>query len=89
MGLAGQFLGAIAFVWIAGSAIGLGRWERAASIALLFASWDFVGYVLPGLVFGGVWIPVAVAAWAMGRRRPALAGTAIAWAGLLKRPCCW
>jgi len=84
MGLVGQFLGALAFVWIAGSAIGLGRWERAASIALLFASWDFVGYVLPGLVFGGVWIPVAVAAWAMGRRRPGLAGTAIAWAGLLK-----
>ena len=84
MGLLGEFLCAIAFVWVAGSAIGLGRWERVASIALLFSSWDFVGYVLPGLVFGGVWIPVAVAAWAMGRRRPVIAGSAIAWAGLLK-----
>lgn len=83
-GLAGQFVLAIGFVWIVGSAIALSPWERVASIALLFASWDFIGYVLPGLVFGGVWIPVAVMAWAVGRDRPVTAGLAVAWAGLLK-----
>ncbi|NOT34083.1 MAG: hypothetical protein HOP12_07930, partial [Candidatus Eisenbacteria bacterium] len=84
VGLVWQILAALGFVWIVGAAIGLPVAARVASAALLFASWDFEGYALPGLVFGELWVPVAIAAFALSRDRPVLAGAAIAWAGLVK-----
>jgi tetratricopeptide (TPR) repeat protein len=52
--------------------------------ALVFASWDVIGYAFLGLIFAGLWLPLAIALYAMHRRTAAPAGVAIAWAGLLK-----
>jgi tetratricopeptide (TPR) repeat protein len=79
-----QLLGVALFAWIAGSALGLTLDERLAAAALIVASWDFAGFAMPGLVFTELWVPVAIAAWAMRRRRAVVAGVAIAFAGLLK-----
>jgi tetratricopeptide repeat protein/glycosyl transferase family 87 len=67
-----------------GRALGLERREQAAIVVLLLVSWDFAAYALPGLVYGELWLPVACAALALARNRPAVAGVAIAWAGLVK-----
>lgn len=84
LNLAWQVAGALALAWLAGLALGLDLEGRIATAALLFASWDFVGWALPGLVFAGVWLPVALALVAMRFRRAVPAGVAIAWAGLIK-----
>jgi tetratricopeptide (TPR) repeat protein len=84
LGIVWQILGAVLLVWIAGEALGLETHERMAAGALLFASADFAVYVAPGLVFNELWLPVALAALAVRRRRWAAAGVAIAFAGLIK-----
>jgi len=82
--LAWQILAVLLIAAFAGAALGLATHERIAIAALTFASWDFVGFALPGLLFGEFWLPVALAVWAMRQRRAALAGVAIAWAALIK-----
>ena len=82
--LAWQMLATLLLAWWVGAALGLELHDRIAIAALVFASWDFVGFALPGLLFGEFWIPVAVAVWAMRRRRAVVAGAAIAWATLIK-----
>jgi Flp pilus assembly protein TadD len=84
LNLAWQIAAALLVVWMAGMALGVNSHERLAMLALLFASWDFVGWSLPGLVFAGWWLPVAVALLALRRRAAAPAGIAVAWAGLIK-----
>jgi len=84
LNLAWQIAAALLLVWVAGAALGLEATERVAMAALLFASWDFVGWALPGLIFAGVWLPVALALLAMRRGWAFRAGFAIAWAGLIK-----
>jgi tetratricopeptide (TPR) repeat protein len=79
-----QLLGVALFAWIAGSALGFTLDERLAAAALIVASWDFTGFAMPGLMFTELWVPIAIAAWAMRHRRAAVAGVAIAFAGLLK-----
>jgi tetratricopeptide repeat protein len=79
-----QILAALLLAWVVGRALDLRGHERLAAAALLFASWDFVGYALPGLVFGELWLPVALGALALRHRRAAMAGVAVAWAGLVK-----
>ena len=79
-----QLLGVGLLAWIAGSALGLTLDERLAAAALIVASWDFAGFAMPGLMFTELWVPIAIAAWAMRHRRAAVAGVAIAFAGLLK-----
>ena len=79
-----QLLGVALLVWFAGSALGLTLDERLAAAALIVASWDFAGFALPGLMFTELWVPIGIAAWAMRHRRAAVAGLAIAFAGLLK-----
>jgi Flp pilus assembly protein TadD len=78
-----QALAVFLLAWLVGRALELPLESRLAVAALVFASWDFVGYALPGLIFGGLWIPVALAVLWM-RRRPAWAGAAMGWAGLVK-----
>jgi Flp pilus assembly protein TadD len=62
-------------------------WQRDDAwllAAMLVASWDYTGWSLNGLITGGWLLPVAVAAWGLGTRRPLVAGVGIAWAGLIK-----
>lgn len=79
-----QLLGVALLAWIAGAVLGLTVDERLAAAALIVASWDFTGFAMPGLMFTEVWVPIAIAGWAMSHRRAAVAGVAIAFAGLLK-----
>jgi len=79
-----QTLAVFALAWLVGGALALDTTGRMAVAALLLASWDVVGWLLPGLVFAGVWIPLAVSLHAMRRGRQALAGGALAWASLIK-----
>jgi len=79
-----QLLGVALLAWLGGAALGLALDERLAAAALLVGSWDFTGFALPGLMFTELWVPIAIAAWAMRRRRAVAAGVAIAFAGLLK-----
>jgi hypothetical protein len=79
-----QIAAALLVVWITGAALGAALEGRLAMAALLFASWDFVGWALPGLIFAGLWLPVSLALLAFRRRAAAPAGVAIAWAGLVK-----
>jgi tetratricopeptide (TPR) repeat protein len=84
LNLVWQSVAVIVIAWLMGMALGLGVNSRLAMAALVFASWDFVSFALPGLIFAGLWIPVAIAMYAMHRRAVATAGIAIAWAGLIK-----
>ena len=79
-----QIAAALLLVWLTGAALGVELNGKLAMAALLFASWDFVGWALPGLIFAGLWLPVAVALFAISRRAAVPAGVAIAWAGLIK-----
>jgi Tfp pilus assembly protein PilF len=79
-----QIAAALLVVWITGAALGVALEGRLAMAALLFASWDFVGWALPGLIFAGLWLPVSFALLAFRRHAAAPAGIAIAWAGLVK-----
>jgi tetratricopeptide (TPR) repeat protein len=79
-----QIAAALLLVWLTGAALRVELNERLAMAALLFASWDFVGWALPGLIFAGLWLPVAIALFAFSRRAAIPAGVAIAWAGLIK-----
>lgn len=79
-----QLLGVALLAWIAGSALRFTLDERLAAAALVVASWDFTGFAMPGLMFTELWVPIAIAVWAMHRRRAVVAGVAIAGAGLLK-----
>jgi tetratricopeptide (TPR) repeat protein len=83
-GVMAQALGALLLVWVVGAVLGLAFEERLAAAALLFASWDFLSYALSGLLFSEFWLPIGLAALALKRNRPALAGVAVAWAGLIK-----
>jgi hypothetical protein len=82
--LAWQALGVFLLAWIAGMTFGLDINGRLAMAVLVFASWDFVGFAFPGLIFAGLWIPVAISLYAVSRRAMAPAGIAVAWAGLIK-----
>lgn len=82
--LAWQTLSVLLIAWVMGKTLRLDIDGRIAMAALVFASWDFVGYAFPGLVFAGLWLPLALALSAIGRRALAPAGVAIAWAGLIK-----
>ena len=84
LNLAWQILAVILLAWLGGKALGLDTNGRLAIGALIFASWDFVAFALPGLIFGELWLPIAVAVLAMRQRRAVAAGIAIAWAGLIK-----
>ncbi len=84
LNLAWQILAVILLAWLVGRALGLDTDGRLAIGALLLASWDFVAFTLPGLIFGELWLPIAVAVLAMRQRRAVAAGVAIAWAGLIK-----
>jgi Tfp pilus assembly protein PilF len=84
LNLAWQTVAALLLVWILGMALDEDMNGRLAMAALLFASWDFVAWSLPGLIFAGLWLPVALALLAMRLRWGGLAGVAIAWAGLIK-----
>jgi tetratricopeptide (TPR) repeat protein len=79
-----QTVGLLVSVWLIGQALGMGTTTRIASAALIYASWDYVAWDLPGLSFAGFWLPIALALWAIGRNRPIVGGVAIAWAGLIK-----
>jgi Flp pilus assembly protein TadD len=84
LNLAWQLLAVALLAWLGGEALGLATADRLAAAALLLASWDFVGYAMSGLVFGELWLPVAIAALAFRRRAALPAGAALAWAGLVK-----
>jgi hypothetical protein len=71
-------------VWFVGSALELEIESRLAAGTLIFASWDFVGYALQGLIFAGMWLPIALAAYFSKRQKGIETGVAIAWAGLIK-----
>lgn len=82
--LALQVVSVLLLVWVMGKTFDLDINGRLAMAVLVFASWDFVGFAFPGLIFAGLWIPVAVSLYAVSRRAMATAGAAIAWAGLIK-----
>lgn len=82
--LAWQIPSVIAGFWLLGAALGLGTTQRLATLALLFASWDLAGWSLPGLILGGLWLPIGLASWLASRGRPKLAGGTLAWAGVIK-----
>src|SRR5262249_28287528 len=83
-GLLWQLLGVALIAALAGAALGLSLEERLAVAALILVCSEFTEYVMSGLVFTELWAPVLLAAWALRRNRQALAGVAIAVAGLLK-----
>jgi len=82
--LLAQVLSVFLLAWLAGRALELDRNERLATMVLLFASWTVTGWLLPGLVFAWLWLPVMLALLAMRRDREASAGVALAWASLVK-----
>lgn len=84
LNIAWQALSVLVLAWLAGVALGVDINTRLAMAALVFASWDVIGYALLGLIFAGLWLPVAVTLYAMHRGNAAPAGIAIAWAGLIK-----
>jgi Tfp pilus assembly protein PilF/FtsH-binding integral membrane protein len=84
VGLLWQALSVGLVVWILHRTFRLDATERIATAALVFSSWDFTGYALPGLTFAGLWISVAAAGWAVRHGHCARAGACIASAGLLK-----
>ena len=83
-GLAWQLLGVALIALLAGAVLGLTPAEQVAVAALIVAGQEFAYCCMPGLVFTELWAPVLLAAWALRRDRPLLAGAAIAFAGLLK-----
>lgn len=84
LNLVWQVIGLLVSVWLIGSALGMGNTSRIAAAALIFASWDYVAWDLPGLSFAGFWLPIAMACWAISWNRAILGGAAIAWAWLFK-----
>lgn len=84
LGLVGQLAGLALVALLIRLALGLTGLETLAVMVLMLAGADFATFVMPGLVFTVVWAPLLVAAWALARRQFALAGTAIACAGLVK-----
>jgi len=82
--LAWQIFATLLIAWLAGEALRLQLTGKIAIAAFLFASWDFVCFALPGLLFGEFWLPVMVAIVAMRRRNAIVGGAADAWAGLIK-----
>ncbi len=84
LNLAWQIVAVLVLTWVVGITLGLDVTRRLAMAALVFASWDFVSFAFPGLVFAGLYLPVAIALYAMQRLATAQAGVAIAWAGLIK-----
>jgi Flp pilus assembly protein TadD len=83
-GLAWQLLGVALIAWLAGLALGLSTTERLAVAALILVSSDFATFAMTGLIITELWVPILVAAWALRSGRYALAGAAIAIAGLVK-----
>lgn len=79
-----QVISLLVSIWLIGSALGMGLTSRIATAALIFASWDYVAWDLPGLSFAGFWLPIALALWGISRNRSIIGGVAIAWAGLFK-----
>lgn len=84
LNLVWQVLAVFVSIWLIGTALGMTTTSRIAVAALLFASWDYVAWDLPGLSFAGYWLPIAIAIWAVSRNRALIGGAAIAWAGLFK-----
>jgi tetratricopeptide (TPR) repeat protein len=79
-----QIAALLGIAWLAGEALDLVVEQRIATAALLFASWDLLGWALPGLILAGVWLPVALALVATRHHRSVETGASIAWAGLIK-----
>jgi hypothetical protein len=79
-----QLLGTLVIAWLIGTSLDLQTESKLAIAALLFSSWDFVGYALEGLIFVGLWLPIALAVFFAKRGKGMLAGMGIAWAGLIK-----
>ncbi|MFZ1684357.1 MAG: tetratricopeptide repeat protein [Candidatus Zixiibacteriota bacterium] len=79
-----QLVSVFLLVWFVGSSLGLALESKLAAAALIFSSWDFVGYALQGLIFAGMWIPIALAAYYARRQKGLETGISIAWAGLIK-----
>ena len=84
LNLTWQILALLALAWLTGIALGLDVNGRIAMAALVFASWDVIGWALLGLILAGLWLPLAIALYSMHRRAAAPTGIAIAWAGLIK-----
>lgn len=82
--LAWQIVSVLLIAWITGMALELDINGRLAIAALIFSSWDFIGWALGGLIFSGLWLPVSFALLAMRKQKYLPAGFAIAWAGLIK-----
>ena len=83
-GLAWQLLGVALIAWLAGLALGLSSVEGLAVAALILVSADFATFAMTGLIITELWVPILVAAWALRSGKYALAGAAIAIAGLMK-----
>src|SRR5882762_1266772 len=83
-GLAWQLFGVALIAWLAGLALGLSAIERLAVAALILVSDDFSTFAMSGLIFTELWVPILVLAYALRSGRHALAGAAIAFAGLMK-----
>lgn len=84
LNLVWQIIAVIVLAWVMGLALGAEIEDRLAMASLVFASWDFVSFALPGLIFAGFWLPVAFALYALRRGAALYAGVGIAWAGLVK-----
>lgn len=90
----GPLVGWINLIWQVGALLVsihlLGRaleWDeetRALTAAVFLCSWDYNGWALNGLSFGGWLLPFGMSLYALSRHRPILAGLGIAWAGALK-----
>lgn len=79
-----QLLAMALLVTAAGIAFRWPRETRLMVAAIFLASWDFSGWALNGLSFAGWVVPFALLLIAYHRRHAALAGAAIACAGLMK-----
>ncbi|MFC1453530.1 tetratricopeptide repeat protein, partial [Verrucomicrobiota bacterium] len=82
--LAWQLLGLLAVVWLSSKALGWNAGDAVLVTALLLASWDYVGWGMNGLVTAGWMLPALLAVWGYRLGRPLVAGSGIAWAGLIK-----
>ena len=77
-----QIVSVFLLVWLVGTALEIE--SQLAMAALIFASWDFVGYALQGLIFAGMWLPIALAVYYSKRLKGLETGVSIAWAGMIK-----
>lgn len=79
-----QFAALFLALHLTGVALGWSLTERAFAAAIFLCSWDYSGWALNGLSFGGWLLPLTFALYGWRKQKPAFFGLGLAWSVLLK-----